>query len=209
MRQIVHLSVGGNQIRLQLSNRFGATPLSLTAAHIARPVSCSSGQIVAGTDQALTFSGSPQVTIPPHADYTSDPVPFAVDALSDLTITLHLDAPPDQQTGHPGSRATSYITHGDCVSALELPGAKTVEHWYFIAGIEVATLPGAEAVVTLGDSITDGHGSTTNGNNSWPDILAHRLQSQPSTRTIAVLKSGHRRQPSADRRAGTKCLVSH
>jgi len=190
LRQIVHVSLGGNEIRLRLSNRFGATPLHVMAAHIARPVSPASSKIVPGTDHALAFSGSPDIEIPPHADYISDSLPFAMSALSDIAITLHLDAAPDEQTGHPGSRATSYITHGDFVSALELPNAKAVEHWYFIAGIDVAASPAASSVVILGDSITDGHGATTNGNNRWPDILAQRLQAEASTRNVGVLNAG-------------------
>jgi len=138
LRQIVHLSLGGTGIRLRLSNRFGATPLLVMAAHIARPVSPGSEKIVPDSDRTLTFSGSPDVTIPSHADYLSDPVSFPVNALSDVAITLHIGAAPDEQTGHPGSRATSYIKHGDLVSVAELRGAKTVEHWYFIAGIDVS-----------------------------------------------------------------------
>jgi lysophospholipase L1-like esterase len=190
LRQIVHLSLGGNEIRLRLSNRFGTTPLHVTAVHVARPLSSTSGKIAPASDKELTFSGSSEVTIPAHADYLSDPVSFPATALSDVAITLHIDVPPDEQTGHPGSRATSYLAHGDLVSALDLPGAKTVDHWYFIAGIDVLAPPEARAVVVLGDSITDGRGATTNGNNRWTDVLAQRLQSQPSTRNLAVLNQG-------------------
>jgi len=190
LRQVVHLSLGGSEIRLRLSNRFGATPLNLTAVHMARPVSGSSGEIVAGSDRALTFSGSPEVTIPSHADYISDPILFRADALSDLAITMRIKVAPEEQTGHPGSRATSYVTHEALATASELPGAKTVEHWYFIAGVDVAASPDARAVVVLGDSITDGHGATTNGNDRWPDILAQRLQTGPGTRNVAVLNQG-------------------
>lgn len=190
LRQIVHVSLGGSEIRLRLSNRFGNTPLHLTAVHIARALSSSSNKIVSASDMQLTFSGSSDVTIPPHADYISDPVSFTVNALSDLAITLHIDTSPAEQTGHPGSRATSYFTHGDLVSAIDLPSAKTCEHWYFIAGIDVLAPPQAGAVVILGDSITDGHGATTNGNDRWTDVLARRLQSQPSTRNVAALNHG-------------------
>jgi lysophospholipase L1-like esterase len=190
LRQIVHLSLGGTGMRVRLSNRFGTTPLVVMAAHIARPVSPGSERIVPGSDTALTFSGSPSVTIPSHADYLSDPVSFPANALSDVAITLHIGAAPDEQTGHPGSRATSYITHGDLVSVAELRGAKTVEHWYFIAGVDVPAPPGATAAVVLGDSITDGHGATTNGNDRWTDALAQRLQTSPATRNIAVLNQG-------------------
>ncbi len=190
LRQIAHLSLGGNEIRLRLSNRFGVTPLHLTAVHVARPVPSSSGKIVPGSDMAVTFSGLPDVIIPPHADYLSDAISFPVKALSDVAVTLHIDVPPGEQTGHPGSRATSYLVHADLISALELPGAKTVEHWYFIAGIDVPAPPDAASIVVVGDSITDGHGATTNGNDRWTDVLAQRLQSNPSTHNLAVLNEG-------------------
>ena len=183
LRQIVHLSLGGSEIRLRLSNRFGDAPLHLTAVHLARPVSANSDKIVPGSDKALTFSGSAEVTIPSHADYLSDPAAYPVNALSDLAITLRISAPSAQQTGHPGSRATSYLTHGVFVSAAELQAPKTVEHWYFIAGIDVTAPPDARAVIVLGDSITDGHGATTNGNDRWTDVLAQHLQGTAATRS--------------------------
>jgi lysophospholipase L1-like esterase len=187
LRQIVHLSLGGSEIRLHLSNRFGTVPLHMTAVHVARSISPGSSKIAPESDRAFTFSGSPEVTIPPHADYISDPILFPVEAFSDIAITLHINPAPDEQTGHPGSRATSYVAHGESVSAPELPAAITVEHWYFIAGIDVAASPKVGAVVVLGDSITDGHGATTNGNDRWTDILAQRLQTSPAARDLSVL----------------------
>jgi lysophospholipase L1-like esterase len=190
LRQIVHLSLGGPEIRVRLSNRFGDTPLHVAAVHVARPLSPSTAKIAAGSDNAVTFSGAADVSIPPHADYVSDPVAFPVNALSDVAITLRIDMGPPSETGHPGSRATSYVTHGNLVSSLDLPGAKTIEHWYVIAGIDVAAAPEASAIVVLGDSITDGHGATTNGNDRWTDILAQRLQAQSGTHNLAVLNQG-------------------
>lgn len=190
LRQIVHLSLGGAAIRLHLSNRFGSVPLHVTAAHVAKPLSASAAKTVAGSDRALTFSGSPEVMIPAHAGYISDPIPFAADALSDVAITLHVDLIPADQTGHPGSRATSYVVHGNSVSSLDLLEAKKIDHWYFIAGIDVAAALDASAIVVLGDSITDGHGATTNANDRWTDVLAQRLQSQAGTRDLAILNGG-------------------
>lgn len=190
LRQIVHLSLGGTQLRVRLSNRFGTAPLQFTSVHIARPVSPASAQIVAVTDKALSFSGKPDVTLPAGADYLSDPISFQVAPLSDLAITIHLDQPPAEQTGHPGSRATSYFVHGDQVAAADLPNAQKVDHWYFIAGVDVPAASNASAIVVLGDSITDGHGATTNGNNRWPDVLAKRLQANPATKSVAVLNHG-------------------
>jgi lysophospholipase L1-like esterase len=190
LRQIVHLSLGGGELRLRLSNRFGDSPLHITAVHVARPLTPDSSKIDSHTDKALTFSGSPDVIVPAHADFVSDPVAYAGKPLSDIAITLHLDVAPREQTGHPGSRATSYVTHGDLVSASEMAGAKTVDHWYFIAGIDVVAPAGAGAIAILGDSITDGHGTTTNGNDRWTDVLARRLQSQPGTSNCGILNAG-------------------
>jgi hypothetical protein len=134
LRQIVHLSIGGQQLRVHLSNRFGTAPLHFAAVHIARPTLPVSGGITVATDTVLTFSGKTDVTVPAGADYVSDPVAFPVVPLSDLAISLQIDAPPATQTGHPGSHATSYIVHGNRLSAGDLPEAKKLEHWYFLTG---------------------------------------------------------------------------
>jgi lysophospholipase L1-like esterase len=190
LRQVVHLSMGGSRIRVHLSNRFGTEPFHISRVHVAQPASRTSGAIKPDTDKALTFSSSTDVTIPAGAEYVSDSLAFAAPALSDLAITLHVDDPPSQQTGHPGSRETSFLVDGDMVSAAELSNAKQVEHWYFISAVDVESASDARAVVAFGDSITDGHGTTTNGNDRWPDVLAKRLQSQASTRDVAVLNHG-------------------
>jgi lysophospholipase L1-like esterase len=130
------------------------------------------------------------VTIPPGAEYVSDPITMPVTPLSDLAVTFHLNAPPAQQTGHPGSRATSYYAHGDQVSAVDLSDAKKVDHWYQLAEIDVRTAAKSAVVVALGDSITDGHSATTNGNDRWTDVLAARLQAQRKTRNIGVSNQG-------------------
>jgi len=121
-------------------------------------------------------------------------VEMAVAPLSDVAVTFHLDAPPAGETGHPGSRSTSYYVHGDRVSAAELNDAKRVDHWYQLTEIDVRAdgkaATKAAVVVALGDSITDGHGSTTNGNDRWTDVLAARLQAQRKTRNVGVSNQG-------------------
>lgn len=190
IRQVVHLSAGGATLRVHLSNAFGTAPLHFTSVHIARPLSAASPEIDPASDRALTFSGSGEVTIPAGAEYISDPIQYPVAALSNLAITFYLNEPPAGETGHPGSRATTYYVHGDHVSSANLAGAKTVEHWYQLSGVDVQAAPGAASVVVLGDSITDGHASTTNGNNRWTDVLAERLQASAATRDIGVLNEG-------------------
>jgi lysophospholipase L1-like esterase len=190
VRQVFHLSVGGSALRVHLSNAFGTEPLHFTSVHIARPLSPSSSTIQTPTDQTLTFAGNADVTVPAGAEFVSDPLEIAVTPLSDLAVTFHLQSPPGRQTGHPGSRATSYYVHGDVVGAATLTGAKQVDHWYQVAEIDVLASSGAASVVALGDSITDGHGATTNGNDRWTDVLAARLQGAPETRDTGVSNQG-------------------
>jgi lysophospholipase L1-like esterase len=190
VRQIVHLSIGGNELRVHLSNTFGTEPLHFTSVHIARPLSASSRDIDPASDRALTFSGKADVTVPAGAEYISDPISYPVAALSNLAISFHLNEAPARETSHPGSRSTSYYVHGDQVASPKLPGAKTVDHWFQIAGVDVLAAPGAASIVALGDSITDGHASTTNGNDRWTDVLAESLQNSAATRDIGVLNAG-------------------
>jgi len=190
VRQVFHLSLGGPALRVHLSNAFGTEALHFTSVHIARPVSPSSSAIDPATDRALTFAGSSDVTVPPGTEFISDPLDYPVAALSNLAVTFHLDSPPATQTGHPGSRATSYLVHGEFVRAPNLLDAKNVDHWYQVSGIDVLAPAGGASIVVLGDSITDGHGATTNGNDRWTDILAQRLQASANKRSIGVSNQG-------------------
>jgi lysophospholipase L1-like esterase len=190
LRQLVRLSIGGPTLRVHLSNAFGTEPLRFTSVHIARPLSLASSAIDPQSDRPLTFSGAAAVTVPAGAEVLSDPIDDPVPPLTSLAITFHLDEPPSPETGHPGSRATSYYLHGDQVSAPTLTGATPIEHWYQLAAIDVLAPPSAASIVALGDSTTDGHATTTNGNNRWTDVLAERLQASPATRNIAVLNQG-------------------
>jgi len=190
LRQIVRISAGGATLRVHLSNAFGTDPLHFTSVHIARPLSPASAAIDPASDKPLTFGGSTDVTIPAGAEYISDPIDYPVPPLTNLAVTFRIDAPPTRETGHPGSRSTSYYQHGDFVSAANLPDAKHIDHWYQLSGIDVLAPTGAASIVALGDSITDGHATTTNGNDRWTDILAERLQASPATHNIGVLNQG-------------------
>ena len=190
LRQVVHLSVGGTKLRVRFSNAFGTQALVIDAAHIARSADKATPKTMPGTDRALTFDGRTSISIPPGAEYLSDPVGLDAPALSNLTVSIHLPQAPAGETGHPGSRATSYYVHGDHTADADLPGAGKVDHWYQLAGVELAAAPAAASIVAFGDSITDGHGATTNGDDRWPDILATRLQASPATRNLAVVNVG-------------------
>jgi lysophospholipase L1-like esterase len=190
VRQIFHLSLGGPALRVHVSNAFGTEALRIASVHIARPVSPAGAAIDAASDRALTFAGKAEADIPPGAEMISDPVNFPVSPMSDLAVTFYLAAPPARETSHPGSRATSYYVHGNLVGAATLPEPKHVDHWFQVSEIDVEANPGAAVVVALGDSITDGHGATTNGNDRWTDALASRLQGSPATRNIGVSNQG-------------------
>ena len=190
VRQIFHLSIGGSALRVHVSNAFGTEALHFTSVHVARPLSPSSPAIDPATDRPLKFAGNPDVTVPSGAEFISDPVDDPVAPLSDLAVTFHLDVAPERETGHPGSRATSYYVHGDWVSAANLTEPKHVDRWYQVSEIDVQTAPGAAAIVALGDSITDGHGATTNGNDRWTDVLAVRLKASPATQNFGVSNQG-------------------
>ena len=180
LRQVIHVSLGGKKIRVRFSNEFGNAGLQILSAHVA--VSAGAGAIRSETDQPLTFRGVSSVTIPAGAPMWSDPLDFNLAALSDLAVTIHLQGVPADITAHPGARTTSYLQAGERVSAPDLPDAARTEHWYFLSGVDV--LARGSAVVTLGDSITDGRNAKNNGR--WPDGLARRLQASQ----IAVLNQG-------------------
>ncbi len=191
LRQTVHVSLGGALIRLRFSNAFGGSALPITAASIALPVDGKAGvsAIRAGTSRPLTFDGRSSVTVPVGAQIVSDPLPFPVAPQSNLTVTMYLATGQltTNITSHPGSRTTCYMVPGNQVDAADLSGATTAAHWYFISGVEMFEADRAAGVVMLGDSLTDGRGSTTDQNDRWPDQLLQRLQTDRRTANVAVL----------------------
>jgi peptidoglycan/xylan/chitin deacetylase (PgdA/CDA1 family) len=190
LRQVVRLSAGGERLRVRLSNAFGGAPLRITAAHVARPVAPGRAAVEPGSDRVLTFGGSAEATIPAGAEIWSDPVDVRAAPGSALAVSLYLPVAPPRQTSHPGARATSFLVHGDRTAAADLPDAKSVEHWFFLSGVDVLAAPGVGAVVALGDSITDGHGATVDGDNRWPDVLAARLRDAAGGAGTGVLNVG-------------------
>ena len=188
LRQVVHVSIGGRAIRVRFSNAFGTSPFTITSAHVA--VATGAGAIRPDSDAALTFSGQPSATIPAGAPLDSDPLNFNLAPMSDLAITIHVDSAPTGITIHQGSSATSYLQSGDAVSSADLSSATHVSHWYFLESVDVQSATAAGAVVTFGDSITDGAFSTADANARWPDDLARRLAANPKTRGVGVLNEG-------------------
>jgi lysophospholipase L1-like esterase len=192
VRQIVHLSAGGTDPRVVLTNTFGAAPLTIGAASIA--LRDKDAKIVAGSGHALTFGGRASVTIPAGAVMFSDAARISVPALGDLVIDLFIPDDLTKSTSpltiHSGANQTNYIsTPGNFTGAADLPVASKLQSWLFLAEVEVAAPQQVSAVVTFGDSITDGTRSTPDGNARWPDQLAKRLAGKNGS-VRAVVNAG-------------------
>jgi lysophospholipase L1-like esterase len=188
IRQIARSSVAGSSVRVRLSNLFGTQPVTFGSVHVA--AHAGGGALRPGSDRALTFGGRSSVTIAAGADASSDAAPFAVDALQELAISFYLPSPSGPSTSHTVGMQTAYIVRGDETSATTLPQAETDGTRYFLTDVEVAAAAGARALVVVGDSVSDGVGSTDDANARWPDALAARLQADPRLRTVAVVNSG-------------------
>ena len=187
IRQVVRVSLGGSRVRVELSNEYGDQPLVIGAAHVA--LAGKEGAIVAGSDRALTFSGSASITVPPGAPVWSDPVELAVEPLGSLAVSLFLPEITPTTTWHRDGRQTAYISGpGDFAVAERFEPAQTIQSRIFLSGIMVDAPADARAVVLFGDSITDGDGATVDANARWPDVLAERLAK--SGAKVAVLNEG-------------------
>lgn len=189
LRQIVHVSLGGKRIRVRFSNAFGLKPLKILAARVA--ASNRGSQIEPETDKPLMFGDRVSIVIPPGAMMISDPLDFNLACLSNLAVTIHVNDSTKTITGHPGSRCTSYLDVGDQTKAHDLPRAVSVLHWYYLCGVDVEA-PDAQfySVAVLGDSITDGRGSPTDGDGRWTDHLARRLQQNQAVFHVGILNQG-------------------
>jgi lysophospholipase L1-like esterase len=185
LRQIVHVSAGGEQARVWFSNRFGTEPLLIGAAHIA--LRTTADAIDATSDHALTFNHNASVIIPPGATIVSDPVAVHIPPLANLAISSYFPNHTMGKTQHGLANQTSYRAGGNQTSAASLTDtAKPMESWYFLSGVDVVA-PGDAAVVTLGDSITDGARSTPDTNHRWPDDLAARLAEDANAKAAGVV----------------------
>jgi lysophospholipase L1-like esterase len=179
LRLIVHSSIGGNRVRIRLSNEMGGTALRIGGAHVAlRAAGGGTGagaDIIAASDRALSFSGGAGIVMPPGAAVLSDPVDLAVPALSDLAVSLYLPGEARAGTIHGTALQTNYVSlAGNFVGAATFPTDRTITQWPFLTEVDVSS--NGAAIVTLGNSITDGTRSTVDSNNRWPDWLAQRLQ---------------------------------
>ncbi|MEP3049710.1 MAG: SGNH/GDSL hydrolase family protein [Roseibium sp.] len=187
MRQVARVSVGGEQVRIILSNEYGTLPMTVGEAHIA--IAGEGSAIVAETDRALTFGGQTSISVPPGARVISDPADLDVPPLTSLAISLYFPDVTPTTTMHFDGWQTGYIVGGNKVGDADFTPDSTTLSRLFLTGVRVNAAEGARAIVTFGDSITDGDGSSADANSRWPDVLAARLV-EAGGPPIAVLNEG-------------------
>ena len=186
LREVASISLGGDKVRLVLSNLYGSTPLHIDAARLA--LAGEFGAIEPGSDHPVTFDGQPNVSIPPGAEWISDPVEMKVAPLSKVAVSLYFKDVVPVTTTHWEGRDTAFITDGDTTRDATIKPSSTMTAKPFLTGILVDAPANGSAVVTFGDSITDGDGSTPDKTHRWPDFLAKRLSE--AGKPVAVLNEG-------------------
>ncbi len=188
LRQVVRVSIGGDTLRVKFSNQYSEDSVEIKAAKIA--VSSGADAVYDSTSITLTFDGNAEIAMEPGMEIISDPIAYDLQPRMDLAITIYYGKTSETVTGHPGSRTTSYLITGNDTSMTDFSGAVTTDHWYNILGIDVLTPSTSTCVAVLGNSITDGRGSTTNMQNRWPDYLSNRFLANTGTENVGVLNLG-------------------
>jgi lysophospholipase L1-like esterase len=187
VRQIVRLSVGGQRVRLRLSNEYGAKPLTIGAARVA--LADGTDKLKAGSERAVTFGGRPSATIPAGAPLLSDPIELTVPDLAALSVSVYFQGETGPCTCHGVAMQDAYVSaRGEHTQGTFAP-EQTIQMRAFLTGVEVLA-PAAQAIVVLGDSISDGVGSTANANHRWPDLLAERLSARSGGARFGVVNHG-------------------
>ncbi|MEU4419534.1 SGNH/GDSL hydrolase family protein [Actinoplanes sp. NPDC024001] len=190
VRHVVHTSVGGDQVRIRLSNEFGATPLRIGEVHVAVREGAGADAVV-GTDRRVTFGGRTAVTVPAGAPLVSDPGRLAIRGGTDLVVSIYLPESTPVTTLAAFAFQDNVVAAGNVTAARTVTPVRTVGQVFFLAGVSVRTR--GSAIVTLGDSITNGANTEQNANHRWPDLLAARLRAARLPRGVAnVGVSGNR-----------------
>ena len=176
IRQTLRVSVGGSRIRLRLTNEYGTKPLVIGAVRVA--LADDKGNIRAGTERPVLFSGKPTASVPAGSPYLSDPIDLPVSALSSLSISMYLPEDTGPCTCHATGMQTAFVSETGDFTGKPFTPARTMQFRAFLSGVEIEAARAGRAVVVLGDSISDGVGSTVDANQRWPDLLANRLNAK-------------------------------
>lgn len=189
VRQVVKVSIGGDMIRLKLSNIYSTEPVVIRSIYIAHAKD--SFAIDPKSAKYLKFSNQYKVTIPAGKSITSDALPYDLKPLQRLAITINYTSAPTVPTVHMGSRTTSYIMKGVTNAHSNFEKAFRENHWYNISGIDVYTMrTDLSSIAIIGNSITDGKCSTDNAQNRWPDVMSEMLQLKYKITNQGVLNLG-------------------
>lgn len=189
VRQVVKVSIGGDMIRLKLSNIYSTEPVVIRSIYIAHAKD--SFAIDPKSAKYLKFSNQYKVTIPAGKSITSDALPYNLKPLQRLAITINYTSAPTVPTVHMGSRTTSYIMKGVTNAHSNFEKAFRENHWYNISGIDVYTMrTDLSSIAIIGNSITDGKCSTDNAQNRWPDVMSEMLQLKYKITNQGVLNLG-------------------
>ena len=187
VRQIVKVSIGGDMIRLQLSNELSSEPVYIRSVYVATSVD--SFTILPKTAKYLKFGNQYKAVIPAGKTLTSDALLFKLAPLQKLAITINYTKAPSKPTVHMGSRTTSYIMKGVTNAHSNFAPSFRENHWFNISAIDVYSTK-AHAIGIIGNSITDGKGSTDNAQNRWPDMLSEYLQLKHKVDNVGILNMG-------------------
>lgn len=189
VRQVVKVSIGGDVIRLKLSNIYSMQPVEIRSIYIAHAKD--SSDIDAKTAQYFKFGNSYKTVIPAGKQIVSDALKFKLRNLERVAITINYTSAPEIPTVHMGSRTTSYIMKGVTNAHSNFAKAFRENHWYNISGIDVYTMSNnMSAIAIIGNSITDGKCSTDNAQNRWPDVMSEMLQLKHKITNQGVLNLG-------------------
>ena len=190
VRQVVKISIGGDVVRLHLSNEYSTEPVEIRSVYIS--ASADSFAIEPKTTEYLRFGGHQRVTIEPRKTVVSDPLRFHLKPLQRIAVTINYKIAPKEPTVHMGSRTISYILKGNSGPRTDFEKAFREDHWFNISAIDVYNV-NADAVAIIGNSITDGKNSTTNRQDRWPDVMSEELYRKGHGRGVLNLGIGDNR----------------
>lgn len=191
VRNLIHTSLAGREMRISLSNAYGSGPVTFDSVYVGRHAS--GAAVVEGTNRRLTFNGgSTSVTVLAGQKVLSDPLHGHVPADTTLAVSVHAVGEIDTITGHNLAMQTSYLSGPGDVAAIEsaTPYDIEIQSWFWVEAVTVETVPRASTLAFIGDSITDGHSSTPGANHRWPDLLFDRLSERGRSQPYAVMNQG-------------------
>ncbi|MBP2707006.1 SGNH/GDSL hydrolase family protein [Microbispora sp. RL4-1S] len=190
VRMVARTAVGGDGMRIRLSNVFGAAPVSIR--HVHAGIQAYGPEILPGTNRPVTFGGHASVTVPAGRAVWSDPIPGRFPGGADVVVSMFLPSTVREITGHERAYATTYLSGpGDHAASESADGfTYTSTQWYFLDRIAVQAPAAVHSVVAFGDSLTDGTGQTVDANRRWTDYLRHRVAGLSAAHRVSVVNAG-------------------